>query len=352
MAAPVLDRPIFLVASERSGSNLTRAIHGAHPNIAAPAPPHLLSTFLPVLADYGDLADDDNFRHLCEDVAEVVTNTLVDWQSCISAAELYEHARERSFFSLFELVYAREVEATGAERAFFKENRTCDYIWQLLDHFPDARFIWLVRDARDVAASFRKSPTHLGSVSMSATVWSAEQRRSLAAHNELRQRGCIVGLRYEDLLERPLEAVQGLCRFLDEPFAPEMLAFHERDINRTAAQTVTAWRHLAQPLMRNNSGKYRQELSAVQIWHVERIARRELELLGYALEYPNPLLVRFRSTAARASAGFWLLEQTLRGVWMNSGELGLRVGRVRKSMERGRKRRSRRVPILGDGVLF
>ena len=123
MATPMkLEKPIFLLASERSGSNLIRVICGSHPAIAAPPPPHLLMTFLPELPAYGDLSTEGSFRRLCRDVATVMDHQLGSWHDSPSAEELFQEVSDRSFMAVFDRVYDREREAAGAQRVFFKEN--------------------------------------------------------------------------------------------------------------------------------------------------------------------------------------------------------------------------------------
>ena len=55
-----MNRPIFVVGFQRSGTTLLQSLLGAHPRIAAPPEMHFVFR-VAALADYfGDLADDDN----------------------------------------------------------------------------------------------------------------------------------------------------------------------------------------------------------------------------------------------------------------------------------------------------
>lgn len=45
MADKNTDSPIFIIGTERSGTNLLRLILNAHPNIALPHPPHIMKIF-------------------------------------------------------------------------------------------------------------------------------------------------------------------------------------------------------------------------------------------------------------------------------------------------------------------
>lgn len=85
---------------------------------------------------------------------------------------------------------------------------------------PDARFVILVRDGRDVAASYVK---RAGSAKAGARRW--------LKHNSvvLAERGAadVHILRYEDLVDSPGAALEATCAFARVPFDEGMLAYHE-----------------------------------------------------------------------------------------------------------------------------
>ena len=47
--------PLFIIGTERSGSNLLRLILDAHPGITVPHPPHVMNYFAALEGRYGDL---------------------------------------------------------------------------------------------------------------------------------------------------------------------------------------------------------------------------------------------------------------------------------------------------------
>ncbi|MCR4286857.1 MAG: sulfotransferase, partial [Deltaproteobacteria bacterium] len=62
MADKNTDSPIFIIGTERSGTNLLRLILNAHPNIALPHPPHIMKNFSGLVPLYHYLGVDGNFR--------------------------------------------------------------------------------------------------------------------------------------------------------------------------------------------------------------------------------------------------------------------------------------------------
>ena len=279
-----IDEPIFLLASERSGTNMTRAILGAHPNIAAPTSPHLLMNFRPEVSCYGDLEVDRNFRRLCDDVCTVLDHQLGAWEAEIAPHEIFEEAPGRSFAAAFDYVYRRERDAVGAGRMFFKENEAFFHFEYLLRNYPDARFIYLVRDGRDMVLSYRNSLSHFGTIEDGAEVWRDEQRACLrlAADPTLRDR--ILPIHYEDILAFPEESVREICEFVGEQFHPDMLDFHKKKSNKKAADSVHSWDNISSPIMRSNYGKYRDGFTDRELRKIESIMWRELFQAGYPLE--------------------------------------------------------------------
>ena len=279
-----LDQPIFLLASERSGTNLIRAIFGAHPDVAAPTPPHLLMNFLPLKAGYGDLSRERNFSRLAEDVCTALDHQLGEWKATITPRQIVEEAGERSFIGAFDYVYAREAAACEAERVFFKENETFYHAYYLLRQFPDARFIYLVRDGRDMVVSFRDSPNHFGTIEDAAEVWQREQQACIDLYTDPSMNDRIFPVHYEDLTTFPGEVISQMCEFVDIPFDDQMLDFHRKRYNIQAANQVTNWRDISKPIDSTNYGKYRDELSGRDLAKVESEMYRELFLTGYPLE--------------------------------------------------------------------
>jgi Sulfotransferase family len=85
---------------------------------------------------------------------------------------------------------------------------------------PGARFVILVRDGRDVAASFIKRH---GAAAVGARRWLKENPVARAESGA----GDVHILRYEDLIAAPEAALRVLAGFAGFRFAPEMLRYHE-----------------------------------------------------------------------------------------------------------------------------
>ena len=79
---------------------------------------------------------------------------LGGWNTGISEEELKSKTKERSVGELLRITYEKEAESDGASCVFVKENQTHSFARLLLSYFPGCRFVFMVRDPRDVASSW------------------------------------------------------------------------------------------------------------------------------------------------------------------------------------------------------
>ncbi len=87
---------------------------------------------------------------------------------------------------------------------------------------PGARFILMVRDGRDVAASVAKR--HGGDFEYGFRRWVDDNKK---LHAELGKPDVML-LRYEDLVVAPELQLERVCKFLGVKFRPQMLNYHEK----------------------------------------------------------------------------------------------------------------------------
>ena len=70
---------ILMVGEQRSGSNLLRLILNSSTDVVAPHPPHILQNLMPLMPDYGNLAEQGTMRRLVDDVCRLVEHNPVAW---------------------------------------------------------------------------------------------------------------------------------------------------------------------------------------------------------------------------------------------------------------------------------
>jgi hypothetical protein len=274
----------FLMCSERSGSNLITKILDAHSQICGPFPTHLLRVMSLNLFRYGDLSRDRNWSIFLEDVENLLNHRIGIWQTDFQASIARDLPR-RSLASVYRLVYEQEARAQNKSRVFVKENHLYRYLPYVLSHFADCRFVFFVRDPRDMALTWKKAGTAVGGVRVAAEVWREDQQGSILAHGFLQDQRRVLLLRFEDLLADAQSAVRRLCEFLSVPFEAGMLEFHKKDIVQSNAARLSSWKDLRKPLIKGNCRLYRQQLTTEEIQYVELECREQMAFLGYPCEF-------------------------------------------------------------------
>lgn len=275
----------FIMSSERSGSNLLRKMLGAHPRLSAPPPPHLWRHLTQVLPYYGPLVQDNGFEALLTDALALtqVPGSHLQWKYPFTVDEIRARVSVRSLGAVIAALYDCYAAQEASDGWVCKENNLFDHAFQILETRPEAKFIYLCRDGRDVACSVQRVPSHDQHLFFIAQEWRTEQEKCLRVYQELHTRGAAMLLRYEDLLENPEPSLICLCDFLKIEYHPQMLAYHEEEETKKDAAKTQYWQNLDKPVLKNNKAKFLAQLSPADIRLFEQVAGPLLQALGYPL---------------------------------------------------------------------
>ena len=273
--------PIFMIGTQRSGSNLLRLMLNQLPEIAAPHPPHILQRLMPLVAAYGDLAADENFGQLVEDVCRLVELNPVPWEGvALDRADVASRCRERSLVAVHGAVYDVCAEAKGAKTWCCKSLANIAFVPQIEGYFREPRYIYLYRDGRDVAVSFRKAVVGEKHCYHIAREWAATQELAIALRRKIEPER-FLSISYEELTGGPQRTARLICAFLGVPYRDSMLDYHRTDEAKRAATSSELWVNVTSPVMKNNSRKYLHEATEQDIRIFESVAGPLLDALGY-----------------------------------------------------------------------
>ena len=75
---------VFLLCSERSGSNLITRMLGSHPVVCSPSPAHLVRILCENRLRYGDLRVDRNWHALLDDTMALFLTKLGSWHTVMA----------------------------------------------------------------------------------------------------------------------------------------------------------------------------------------------------------------------------------------------------------------------------
>jgi len=294
-----LERPVFVVGCPRSGTTLVQCILSASAHAFSLPETHFFSYVLPVLGGdpYRALepADLQSARAALESEADLPPLPAVWATPHATALDLFiaivEHYRPDGDATL------RAIEKTPRHVLHMDTIRRC---------FADARFVNVVRDPVDVASSLLGVPFESSrSVLSHAQRWteSVLAARAFGAYT----------VHYETLIHQPESTTRALCDFVDLPFEPAMLEEFGREAKRNIGRAEPWKGDVAQGVLLNREGVWRQRMSPGQAWLVAQAAHGLRAELGYrqspsaspgsiARAALGEFRVRFRE--ARASTNF------------------------------------------------
>jgi hypothetical protein len=270
------ERPIFIVGTERSGSNLLRLVLNSHSRLFIPHPPHVMHLMKPLEGSYRD------FGELVRDVVLLVHSHTFPWDIRLDPAKIESEARGRDLFAAYAAIHEAYRRKVGKSRWGCKSTFMINETEAILQAYPEAQFIHLVRDPRDVAVSARKSVFNHFHPWLVARLWAREQ--ALALHlSEARAPAQVFRLHYEDLVDDPEPRVRELCGFLGESFEPDMLRFFESAEARRSASLCHDWRNTGQGFLSGNTRKFLRDLGVEDVALVEAAAEPQMRMLGYPI---------------------------------------------------------------------
>lgn len=279
---------IFMIGTQRSGSNLLRLMLNQLPGIAAPHPPHILQRMMPLAEGYGRLENDESFATLVDDVCKLVELNPIPWEGVsLDRQEVAERCEKRSLVAVMGVVYDIMAGSRGAADWCCKSLSNIHYLPEIETHFDRPKYIYLYRDGRDVALSFRKAIVGEKHYYHIARDWARTQRLALAlAPNVPGSR--FFNISYEDMTAFPQKTLQRLCAFLGQEYHESMFDFHESTEAQQTASKGTLWDNVARPLMSGNSGKFLSQASPDDMRIFESVAGDVLDRLGYQRYYIEP----------------------------------------------------------------
>ncbi|MGE4131824.1 MAG: sulfotransferase [Bdellovibrionales bacterium] len=276
----MIQNPVFIVGTERSGSNLLRLLLNEMPEVAIPHPPHLMRDLSPLLGRYGSLNNDGNFRRLIHDAVQLVNWHFSPWPLRPDPEKIFRTAEKRTLYAVCAAIYEQYRLHSGKSRWGCKSTFMIHHVSEILRHHKNPQFIHLVRDVRDVAVSARASVFCHYHPYFVAELWRTEQQRGLVWSKKLPENQWFT-LRYEDLIRKPEPALRALCRFLDTRYSSEMLQFFKKEPAQELAGLSRSWSNVAQPVLSGNSGKFAKHLKKQDLLILESVCAGTMQRFGY-----------------------------------------------------------------------
>lgn len=191
----LLERPVFILSSVRSGSTLLRVMLDTHSQLHAPHELHLI-----------DLHIDMSGRHAAMAMRELGLDN--------------DHLQ----YLLWDRLLHREMVRHGKTRLVNKTPSDVLMWRRILECWPDAQFIYLLRHPAAVTDSWNRNRRQ----------WSRDRaaedvRRYMSAMEDARAEVPGLVVRYEQLVADPGAELRRICDFIGVEFEPAMLDYGQAD---------------------------------------------------------------------------------------------------------------------------
>ncbi len=275
---------------------MLRAMLDSHPSVAVPHESYFAVPALRARASYECGGVLDRGR-LLDDLERDPTLTRWDLPPEVGAAVRADDDL-RTVPDVLVALYRGYAETAGKPRFADKTPRNVLHVQLLADAFPDARFVHLVRDGRDVVPSLVGLPYFPDRYAEAIVYWRDRVTRGRRAGRALRA-GRYHEVRYEELVADPEPTLRELCAFLDLAYDDAMLGYHERaDEVVVAVAEVGHHQGIWQPPT-PGMRSWRATMSAHDQELFEELAGSTLDEFGYERSGLSP------SWSARLEALAW-----------------------------------------------
>jgi hypothetical protein len=283
----------FIVGVPRSGTTLLAAMLAAHPRLAVTPETHYLDHFRPLADRHRAFAAPDRTARFIDYL--LTSACIKDFhftaeETAALRADLLRLSPPQHAGGLALLLnhYAKKIHAQRSAPLLALGEKTpghFQFIPHLLDWFPHARILHLIRDVRDVALSAAQTPWYTGGLLHQINLW--KQAATLADREPRLTERNLLTIRYEDLLADPRAALARACAFLNVPFDEAMLHHHEQSAATFDPQREPWKQNAAQPLDAGNVEKWRAAMAPAHRRLVCRRLASQLTRHGYPVE-PAP----------------------------------------------------------------
>lgn len=261
--------PLFVIGNARSGTSILVKLIRKYLKVSFGTESQFIIRYYNNLHRYGDLKDDANLWLLINDISQ--ERCFSRWKNRfgfkLDPKAVFNDIKRRTYDGVLDSFFMQLAKFHAMDRWGDKTPEYLLHLPILNELFPDAQFIHIVRDGRDVALSnFR---THFGTKNLylQALNWKSNLTRIenfFASISPSRY----TELRYEDLLSNPEEVFSHLIEFLEI-----------KDLDNQLLSFIA--RHIGNDLKNDNSFKWKKKLTTRQVLIFDKLSTDFLQKYNY-----------------------------------------------------------------------
>ena len=286
--------PLLIIGHGRSGTSLLAALCRIYLGIGIGTESQFFIRYFKKLYRYGNLNDDSNVRLLIKDICSERyfqrSHKFAGFE--VDQEKIFKDLQDRTYSKVLDMTFMQFAEHLNASRW---GDKSPEYIYDLpilKQLFPDAQYIHVVRDGRDVAMSSIKEPVfNVNNIYTAAKRW---KNNIKLARDFLEQLPSdkFIEVRYEDLLQEPCDVLSKLVKYMGIKDDGEQV-------------TVNIQKHIFEDIKTKNYYKWKTQLSKSEIQLYEYVAGNMLRLYNYETKTESVKKLNFSKKM------FWVLHNQL-----------------------------------------
>ena len=282
---------IFIIGRPRTGTTLLRSLFDAHPNVQIPWECQFVLNLYP---KYGklELWNPGTLEQFYSDLLQQWQFSAWNIDQVKLQSDLQACAGKTTYAMVCQVVYLNHISFYQKETIRLigdKNHGYTIYTHRLKKLFPDAKFVYILRDYRDTFQSVRNVDFELPVVSIVVYKWKYFYKKALEASKKFP--GSFYFIRYEDLVTDPGLHLLKICEFLDIPFVPEVLEFYkmkEKAKEKYPADILQKHhKSLFNPVNTSRIGLWEKSMSNMQVRIADYVAGTFAAQAGYQQKYPG-----------------------------------------------------------------
>jgi hypothetical protein len=279
----------FIIGRPRTGTTLIQSLLDAHPNVVIPWECQFVLNLYPA---YGKIT------HWTSDHLDDFYNDLLkQWQFSSWNIDLQKLKTgllactgERAYRDICQEVYLNFISFYPKDNVSLigdKNHGYTIYTDRLLKLYPEAKFIYILRDYRDNFDSVKRVDFEVPIVSLVVYKWKYFYKKALEASKK--NPDSFFFLRYEDLATEPELYFRKVSDFLGIDYLPEVFDFYKMKskAEETYPTEVLEKHHqsLFNPINTSRLGLWKKSMSETQVRIADQVAGDYAELAGYSRKY-------------------------------------------------------------------
>lgn len=275
--------PFFIVGSGRNGSTMFSGMLNSHSKILLPTEQWRLPNMILKYKFYHFLPWKELVSLIIGEIA--ASNSALNWNINFNDALAllqYLPKEERSLQRIIDEIYVAY--GTQHEESFAcwgeKSPKNMPYTREIYRAFPKSRYIFLLRDGRDVARSW------LIKNESEDIKWIAESwNESIEMYEWLQKRlgpEQLYLVQYEDLVTETEATLRGVVKFLGCEFEASMLAFQGYAAKIEGDPVFNHFKQLRKAANPSSIGKWKDYFSPEKTAYLEGIIRKNMVKFNYA----------------------------------------------------------------------